>query len=113
MTARLVLACAVAVGLAAGAVGPAHAQPPEAAQDGQDADEDSESRGPRAYWALCVLGGALQPLGDMDLTHQYGLVATARVSWTSVIGVGAEVGATYSPLPRQPVRGLRAEGNYG
>jgi hypothetical protein len=49
----------------------------------------------------------------MDLTHQYGLVAMARVSWTSVIGVGAEVGASYSPLPRAPVRGLRSEGNYG
>ena|SRR5688572_1540877 len=112
MTPRLVAACALAVGLVAGAVGPARAQATSQASQRGDT-EPGEARGRDAYWSLNVLGGALQPLGDMDLTHQYGLVAAARVSWTSVIGVGVEVGATYSPLPRSPVRDVRSEGHYG
>ena len=116
MTPRLVVACALAVGLVAGAVGPARAQATsQTSQSGNssgDAEQD-ETRGPDSYWALDVLGGALQPLGDMDLTHQYGLVAAARVSWISVVGVGVEVGASYSPLPRSPVRDIRSEGHYG
>jgi hypothetical protein len=115
MNPRLVVACALAVGLVAGAVGPARGQATsQAPQNGDSAEaEPGEQRGPESYWSLNVVGGALQPLGDMDLTHQYGLVTTARVTWTSVIGVGAEVAASYSPLPRTPVRDVRSEGNYG
>ncbi|WP_428266045.1 outer membrane beta-barrel protein [Haliangium sp.] len=58
-------------------------------------------RKPGGWVGVGLLGGAVAPIGATADTHQEGLAATLRVNWTSRIGLGLELAAEYSPLPRQ------------
>src|SRR5215213_1944739 len=66
-----------------------------------------------SYWSVSLLGGALVPLPDMNETHQPGLLAGARIGWTSRSGLGLEVAGSYSPLPRRPQDEVTYDSHYG
>jgi hypothetical protein len=101
MHVRLVVVGALVAVLCA--VGPARAQTPLG-------DEDDESD---TAWSVSMLGGAVIPIGDTAATHRVGALALARVAWTSPVGVGAEVMAGYSPLPRHTEVEARTATHYG
>ncbi|HTJ40786.1 MAG TPA: hypothetical protein VL463_01780 [Kofleriaceae bacterium] len=64
-------------------------------------------------WQLGLVGGALQPLGSMKFSHERGLDAGMRVSWTSRLGLGVEAAVDYSPLPHVPTAdGTRFDTTY-
>ncbi len=98
MAIRRTLVSAVVVSAALIAV-PAHAAP------------DAPASPPR--WTLGLVGGALAPLGAMTDTHERGLDAGLRLSWTSAIGLGIETAIDYSPLPRAAVDGATFDTIYG
>src|SRR5690242_17441966 len=66
-----------------------------------------------SIWSVSLLGGALAPLPKMNDTHQPGLLAGARIGWTSRIGLGLEIAGTYSPLPRKPLDEVTYDSHYG
>jgi hypothetical protein len=101
MKVRFVVIGALAAALCA--VGPARAQAPLG-------DEDDEND---TAWSMSMLGGAVIPIGDTAETHRVGALALARVAWTSRVGVGAEVMAGYSPLPRHTEAEARTATHYG
>jgi hypothetical protein len=111
MTLRLVLAGAVAAGLVAIAVGPASAAPSD--EDSDRSDRGEGRRDEWDAWSITLHGGALLPLSAMADTHQTGLVAGARIAWSSRIGLGLEVSGAYSPLPGRPVDEIKTETHYG
>jgi len=91
------LACACAV-LSALIARPASAE---------TADEHSNA-GAKPYWSVSFLGGLLTPRKEMRATHDQSLLAGARFGWTSRSGLGIELAADYSPLPRDDVPELAA-----
>ncbi len=64
------------------------------------AAEGKKKHKAHSYWSMSFLGGLIRPTGDMKATHKQGLVAGARLGWTGKMGLGLELSATYSPLPR-------------
>jgi hypothetical protein len=56
-----------------------------------------------SYWSFAMLGGRRSPLSDAREFYDPGLAATARLAWTSSLGLGLGIGASYSPLPRRDV----------
>ena len=97
------MACASALLLALSAV-------PAAA----DSPDKGSSSAPHSYTSVSFLGGLLRPLRRMRSSHDQSLLAGVRVGWTSRLGLGIEVTADYSPLPRDDVPQLSAyETHFG
>jgi hypothetical protein len=65
--------------------------------------EDKESNKSQSYWHISFLGGLLTPRTDMGDSYKPSLVASGRFGWTSTTGIGVDVTADYSPLPRRDV----------
>lgn len=70
-----------------------------AAAGAQPAPAPDAERGAR--WSLMLGGGALAPVGEMRDGYQDGLVAGLRVGVRSRLGLGLQLAADYSPLPRR------------
>ena len=64
--------------------------------------EDKKSKR-SSYWQISFLGGLLTPRVAMGDTFKPSLVAGGRFGWTSKMGLGVDVTANYSPLPRKDV----------
>ena len=77
------------------------------------AAEEEDKRDEDAYWSVALVGGLLVPTGDLNVAHQTGLIAGGRMGWISRLGLGVEVDAAYSPLPRKPSDTETARGHFG
>lgn len=73
------------------------------------AEPTSRSRG---WFGVGFLGGLLLPMGDMTGTHQQGLAGGLRMGWTGSSGLGLEMAAQYSPLPRRTSGDERFETHF-
>lgn len=77
----------------------------------QPAPEPEPERGAR--WSLMLGGGALAPVGEMRDGYQDGLVAGLRLGVRSRLGLGIQLAADYSPLPRREVANQTFDTAYG
>lgn len=91
---------AAALAAACPAVASADTAPPPAA----------EPRGAR--WSMTLAGGALAPVMEMRDGYQDALVAGLRFGVRAPIGIGIQLAADYSPLPRRDAAG-DASTTYG
>jgi len=66
-----------------------------------------------ARWSLTLGGGALVPVGQMRDGYQDALVAGVRVGVRSRIGLGLQLAADYSPLPRRSIASETFDTAYG
>lgn len=92
------LACLCALSIATVLAGPAHAD-----EFGKDPDS-----GDKPYWSVSFLGGLLTPRKEMRTWYDQTLVFGGRFGWTSRSGLGIDLTADYSPLPRDDVPELVA-----
>jgi hypothetical protein len=77
----------------------------------QPAPEPEAARGAR--WSLMLGGGALAPVGEMRDGYQDGLVAGLRFGVRSRLGLGVQLAADYSPLPRRSQPNETIDTAYG
>ncbi len=78
---------------------------------GVDANAWAQGRlkSPDSGVTVSFTGGAVTPLADTADTHQQGLVMGLRMGYMSRRGLGLDVGALYTPLPRQALGSERYE----
>lgn len=78
---------------------------PAALAEPAAAEEPAKSpdSGNQPYWSVSFLGGLLTPRKEMRTWFDQSLLAGTRVGWTGRSGLGIEVTADYSPLPRDDV----------
>lgn len=76
---------------------------------GASADQASRSRG---WFGVGFLGGVLVPMADMTESHQQGLAGDLRMGYTGSSGLGIELAAQYSPLPRRTSGDERFEAHF-
>jgi hypothetical protein len=74
--------------------------------------EDGAPERASAYVSVSFFGGVLMPFGAGSDGLKQGLSAGLRAGWTSRIGLGVDVVATYSPLPRSVEEGERVQSIY-
>lgn len=85
------------------------ARPAIAETPGKDASSEAQP-----YWSVSFLGGLLTPRKVMREHRDQSLLAGARFGWTSRSGLGIDLTADYSPLPRDDVPELAAfETHFG
>jgi hypothetical protein len=77
----------------------------------QPASEPDAERGAR--WSLMLGGGALAPVGEMREGYQDGLIAGLRIGVRSRLGLGVQLAADYSPLPRRSQADETIDTAYG
>lgn len=65
------------------------------------ASAHAERRARAGGYGMSFVGGVLVPLRDMTETHQQGLAAGLRMGYTGRSGLGMDLAAEYSPLPRR------------
>jgi hypothetical protein len=65
------------------------------------ASAHAEERARAGGYGTSFAGGVLIPLRDMTTTHQQGLAAGLRMGYTGRSGLGLDLAAEYSPLPRR------------
>jgi hypothetical protein len=68
---------------------------------------------PGTRWSLMLGGGALAPVGEMRDGYQDALVAGLRVGVRARVGLGVQLAADYSPLPRRAVAAETFDTAYG
>jgi hypothetical protein len=68
---------------------------------------------PGARWSVMLGGGALAPVGEMRDGYQDGLIAAVRIGVRSRIGLGIQLAADYSPLPRRAQGSETIDTAYG
>jgi hypothetical protein len=105
---RLSLILATVAGAAIAAPRPAAAQEAGVPQD----DEVERPRPHGSYVSVSFLGGALFPIGSSQTTLQNGLASGVRIGWTSRIGIGVDLKASYSPLAKAPEDGASYQTHY-
>ncbi len=67
------------------------------------ADGDEQKQDSYSYWSISFLGGMLTPRTDFAQSFKRSLIAGGRLGWTSKMGLGLDITADYSPLPRKDV----------
>lgn len=66
-----------------------------------------------ARWSLMLGGGALAPVGEMRDGYQDALIAGLRIGVRSRVGLGIQLAADYSPLPRRSGTSETSDTAYG